>query len=572
MSDDLLTQDALTCPAVPASTDPRDYAQSRTLLAPDVTLACPADEPSAALSEPPPLRPDDVVAATLVERVIDLFGLEATPELRKTLIGVVYTAIQQALPAYPGARPDPDGPLPEDALIRTLRGALGYSAAGMPSLEEARRLADLVVSGITQMLGVSAGDLRRFASQAGLPLSIAEDTDADDPLFGFLRGLFEESDPPDPLYVKAPPPPAPDDPLKLQVAQAGVGVPGITMAVLQAVGVARLRALMKRALPQGLRAKVREFARSKAALGPNTSKDGLLAEGAIRLAYMEERGAAAVLAGTRVGSLTIGDMAAADPLWSTIRTGLISFLSGRVGAPDILDADLGHVYEIKPMRRAVEGAEQLYFRYLFWLNLAELGASNVDVKPLELAEWAVSMINGSPAPPFPLAGRTPAPPSRVWVPGPWRPKEMLPLPDKRMIKTEVPIPGVICYEVLGKDSKQQQEAPAVAPSPEDLAKMVMAMAIAWAIVQAGERAAPGKGVTATASWFKMPALPDVDAKDVATVALVAAGVIVTVALVVVAAPIVLPAIGAAVEAFLAGGTLAWAGGGGAAAALAGAAL
>src|SRR4051812_38277378 len=438
-----LPEGALVCEAAPAEQVCRSESERRAcLLAPEATSRPPETAAGAALRERPDVRPDELVGAVLIEHVMEQLGLPGTEQLRLDLLMAFDAARRRALPAYPGARFGPENPYPDDVLTRTLRDAIGYSAAGPPTLAEAERLAAFALSGLTELLGISADQLREVAGLGGRALTLEEDTDATDPLLALFETVWDEPDTEDeatPWEDRSDPPA--DDPLPgqlrqgaLKVHQAGTPLRAVPIAVLGALGPGRLRRLMKLALPWKLRSQAGEYAESKASLPANTSNDGLVAEAAIRVAYEAYAVGRTPLFGTRVGGATLGAAAAQNPLWNVVGTGLISFLSGRVGAPDILDLELGHVYEIKPMRRAVDGAKQLYGRYLFWLNLAEIAAANATgFSVLEIAVWAARACRGEPAPPFPLGTRAFTAPKRVWTPGPWKPPPGLPLADGRWL-------------------------------------------------------------------------------------------------------------------------------------------
>ncbi len=529
-----LADAALVCEAAPADPPNRtEHARRSRILATDATARGADALADDAVGGQTRLQPDDLMAGTLAEKLIDLLGLEPTADVRIALFTALASGARNLEPAHPECRSDPG-----DTLTRLLRDAMGYSGDGIPALDEARRLAEFAVAGVMETMGVPTDGLRDVLKNAGRPLVAEDDADEADPLLGLLGDdLWDAPDEEDEAAIVGDEqPPAADDAVQ---QQASVPLPAVTLALLGAVGVKRLRRLMRFAIPPGMTRRLREYARAHANAPRHTAADGLVVEDAIRAAYATTVGAnRAILFGTRAGGVTLGDVASQNPVWAAVKAGLLSFLSGRVGAPDILDVDLGHVYEIKPKRSAVAAARQLYWRYLFWLNLAEVGAANGHLSPLKVAAWAARICRGNPAPP-PLVANGPfTPPQRVWTPGPWQPPSLMILPG-RIVEIEVPVPGVIVYQVLGGD-KKPQTAEAAAPDKEAFMKYLVAVLLAWILVRANEqtgRAAPPE----TARWvddqFVMPP-SSVDG----TVVVVVVVAIAVIALAIFTAPIWVPAV------------------------------
>jgi hypothetical protein len=497
------------------------------------------------------------------------------------------SAAQRTVQKVGAGRYNAENPVDGRGLTRSLRGLLGYGSDRPPTLDEARSLARAGVTQLTRALDVPVSALKDLLE--ALPAGLAPEPDVDDtdPIMRILDIFWDEPDTEDdiPIWEEELTPPPPDDPLaKLLAARPQDGrrapmaavatVPKVVRDLLRLIQVKHLRKLMRIAVPGA----IRRLAADEARPYQNeryTQQDGYVAEAAIRTEYLRQRPGREVLVGTSVGTSAGGSTVATTPLsgaaegsalWDTIKTGLLSFLTGGIGAPDILDPyvspGVGHVYEIKPARRASAGVKQLYARYLFWLNLAEVAYANGTLTALEAAAWAARLCLGRSVPPFSAKGRTLNPPGRVWLPGDWIPPKQLIIGD-RVILISVPVPGVICYRLMKKKKEDEPEAKkAVAPAADTEQKAAMIAAMLVASVAAGNLDTP-EGLVALAGFWQerfpgAPTGPTTTVEWEATKSAMAVTVVVGVGLALVGLPAIATGLmGAAVaELFVEGGTAA----------------
>jgi hypothetical protein len=454
------------------------------------------------------VTPDQVMMAVLADSLIAATGVPANREILLSVIGTIEVAknLVVGFGGLPG-RQSPESPRSPEGLTDMLRLATEYTASGMPTSAEAKQLADFAIKGVTGLLGMTPAQFVALSNslvcKTDQPQAQPEDPDA-----ALLNAIWDKPDADDsahPVWEDTSPADSSDPvqkslatPAQLQQA-AAAPIPPLVMRLLGLLDVVRLERLLRFSMPYGLRKTLRTYEQSKASLPGETAIDGKLVETALRNLYEANvsQGQNTVLYGTRIGlgANTLGDLSGTDPLWGGISTGLLSFFAGRPGQPDILDTTLGHVYEIKPMRRAVDAGQQLC-RYLFRLNFYELAIANPGFTPLQIAAWAARAAGGNTDPTFFLKGRPFTSPKRFWAPGPWIPPPTIPFADgqsTRIATIEVPAPGIICYTTSrGKTEPDRVPDPAQSPDTNALLRLLVAMLIAWAGFEAGRRT---KGLT-----------------------------------------------------------------------------
>ncbi|OJF14500.1 hypothetical protein [Couchioplanes caeruleus] len=425
--------------------------------------------------------PDLITVVTLVDVLLTSLGVErGAPGSANTAVNLVGAVYAHAL-AVPQARLSPapvaaTPPSPQDAgpLTMVLRAATGVSRQGPVTWAEAEQLCAQVVSralsslgmerlALTWMLGAAApdsGDDEPDREDGGEYDNAADEFWAETDEDRINSATFEaEPDPPnsDP-WIAA-----------LLAAAAGMGIratarvrplPSTALTLLRPLSKRNWKRLLKWGLPAGARVELYRWVQQRRASGeirPHSQLDGFIAEKALLALYLLDRKkvAAEVLAGSRVGGQTLGDVAEAGSDWETVRTALFSVVTNAVGQPDILDPALRHVYEIKPKVQAVRGAKQLYGRYLLFLNAWEIHKSVKGIPARRALVWSAEVLKK-------FAGYvTRKVPRRVdlstigpvwfWEPGSWTPPRRVLLWDGRLMDVEVPIPGVLCYQILGKN-------------------------------------------------------------------------------------------------------------------------
>ncbi|OJF12781.1 hypothetical protein [Couchioplanes caeruleus] len=475
--------------------------------------------------------PDLVTVLTLVDVLMSALGVERGAPGSARVAGDLVDAVYAHALVVPHARlspapvaaepPSRDGAGPLTVLLRT---AVGVSREGPPTWEEAQELCGQVVSRALSSLGMNQQALTWMlgkaapAHQDDPPDPEAEgqfdnaadefwsepDDDAVDP------AMFEtEPDPPetDPwivaLIAAAGPPTAPG--IRSEAA-AGAAPPPKTLRLLRPLSRLNWKRLLKFGLPAAKRAELNAWVRERRSAGEirrHSPTDGFIAERTLLALYLLDRKTVAenILAGFRVGDKTLSDVAAADSLWETVRTALLSVVTGAVGQPDILDPALRHVYEIKPKAQAVRGAKQLYGRYLLFLNAWEI-FNTVDAIPARRAlAWSAKVLAE-----FARFVTRPVPdhvdlskigPVRFWEPGSWTPPRRVLLWDGRVMDVEVPIPGVLCYQILG--SRKDDDSAAGKPVDErDISLTLLGLVLAHALADAARQTGGPAGVEALA--------------------------------------------------------------------------
>jgi hypothetical protein len=447
---------------------------------------------------------DQIMMAVIAESLVAAARITAD----RALLVSILEALERArnLVVGPGGLPERRDPAVSapiaDGLTLMLRLAIGFGNEGIPGVSEARALADAAIKGLTGLLNMPLAEFVSLTSSLTCRTDQPQNV-PDDPDGSLLDAIWDKPDAEDsahPVWEDTTPADL-ADPVQRSLAspatlrQASVGaVPPLLIGLLGILNVARLERLLRFSVPFQLRNKLSTYQDSKANLPGESGIDGKLVETEIRLLYEQKLslGENTVLYGKRIGlgTVTLGDLRGTDPLWGAISDGLLSFFAGRPGEPDILDTARGHVYEIKPMRRAVDAGKQLC-RYLFRLNFYELAIANPSFGPMEIAAWAARAAGGNTDPSFFLKGRTFNPPKRFWAPGPWVPPPTIPFSDGKSVRIatiEVPAPGIICY-TTSPPKTEPKTVPDTAQSPDLTATMrlLVAMLIAWAGFEAGRR-------------------------------------------------------------------------------------
>jgi hypothetical protein len=307
----------------------------------------------------------------------------------------------------------------------------------------------------------------------------------------------------DPATFESEPDPPPTDPW-IAALSAAAAVPAQLLDLLRPMSRKNWQRLLKLGLPRDVRLKLRAWVRERRASGEiqkHSSEDGYIAEKALLVLYLVDRNkvASQVMAGRRVGTGTLDDVATQGSIWATVKAGLYSAVTSAVGQPDILDPDLRHVYEIKPKAQAVRGAQQLYGRYLLFLNAWEVFTTVGGAPSRRALSWAARVLAAFSV----LSGPGGVPdlssigPVRFWTPGPWTPPRRIILWDGRLMDAEAPIPGVLCYQILGKKNQNQPGSP-VPVDIRDIATVMLGLVLAQALADAANQASGAPGLEALA--------------------------------------------------------------------------
>jgi hypothetical protein len=525
---DASTPDLLSCPATEATATRADTSanvlRERSL---DGSALC-TDERTVTPDGNVSFDPDLVMVACFVDALLDALGVEAGAEGSVKTARDLFAEVYAAAFALPVLRLDTDAVAGPDAaghLTSTLRAAAGVEAAGPPSWADASQLARQTIARGLQSLGLSQKDITWLLGRSA-PTTDDIDKDPDDDSDYTRAGdeLWGESDEDaaDPAAFENEPDPPADEPwiAASQSPQNAVQPSGIAAAgaLLRPLSRKNWKRLMKFGLPKSTRKELSEWVRLRRESGeirPHSQNDGFIAEKALLTIYLIERQkvAAQILAGRRVGNVSIDDVAAAGGIWGTVKTALLSLVTNAVGQPDILDPDLREVYEIKPKAQAVRGAHQLYGRYLLFLNAWEVYSTIPGTPPRRALAWAArvaaafsSYVGQGAFPAIDLSGIGPA---RFWTPGTWTPPRRIVLLDRRLMDVEVPIPGVLCYQILGKKDSDDGHGSTV---PVDLRSLAVTMAmlmLAQAAADAANQTGGASGVEAVARAAGVPQ-PDGD--------------------------------------------------------------
>jgi hypothetical protein len=417
-------------------------------------------------------------AAALADRLLALLGVgggdEAATELRRSAVVQLY-AIALVLPTALFAADPIAGTDARGGLTELLRAAAGYERATPPDTTEAIQLADRAVAWLLADTRLTREGLRAALSEPALDVSpepaSEDDPDETDPeVLAAEEGLEEDED---------------DAPDEGGDEEEELRASGLLAASAGGKAVTRqlIRRLVKGCLSRAHRRRLRAWRASRRTIfRRHSGKDGLVAETAIRLAYLRAHRdhLGNIVLGRATGSLSLAERAASDPNWKRVRDGLLSTITNRIGEPDILDETRHTIYEIKPMGQVMRAVAQLYGRYLLWLNALEI-ADSQQVGLREAIRRAGALLKTFDPDLGGLAGGGPQPPFRPWLPGLWAPESPLPLPDGRMMEVERPWPGVLVYQIL-RTRKQKQDEKETAASRE-LAELLAAWAVAVALAR-----------------------------------------------------------------------------------------
>lgn len=471
---------------------------------------------------------DDLMTGLLIEQLAKVGQYELDARSRRALWLSFHASLRMLVP---GAGTPPTGLT--DALARFTRQSIDTSRM---TADQASTLAEHAINRALSVLHMSPEELALVVSMDGsvMPEEDEEDRAPDDPdplvdltVVAESRRLVvrdrpfdwsapsdagpaPQGDPFDALVQAAPAPPPDADLRHLGRRDGGNQLVGRPAAAAGPTRTAILGGIVRgsiKAMPrwellmdQAVPAVPRVVASVVAAWGsvdpPRTQADGYKAERLIREAYLRWRSRQGlpgdVLLDTRVGSARLSDVAQTDQEWHLIREGLRSYFTGRVGRPDILDPHpgpgVGHVYEIKPRRQAVEGLWQLYGRYLFWLNLSEFIIANAvpledPVRHLQAAGWAAQACRGVTEPAdYPKSGLTR--PARVWTGGSWRPPTWLRWDDNSLLVPFAPLDGLICWTLKSRRRRNDEQAAEAALSDADqqLSNLASAAVVTAAVI------------------------------------------------------------------------------------------
>jgi hypothetical protein len=463
--------------------------------------------------------PDLPLVAALSNRLAALLGVASGDEDAFDVQAALMTELYAIALVLPGAQPSPDPVAGVDArggLTALLRTASGYSRSAPPDAEEVERLAALGVELLTTELGVTPEQLRRTVKMT-VPEGDTETPEADPDLLeedvqDAVRALEadDEDDPDDPAHPDDPEP-APGAPLELPAAAAGSS--GFRAYLIRKVIRGDLRRVLK-----AFRSRTSRDRR------PHTSLDGLIAEQVIRDQYMRDHPLSEVLCGDMVfqNALPVAPlamMALGDASWAEVQLGLIHRRTRRVGQPDILDATLRQVFEIKPAAQALEATAQLYIRYLLPLNAIAYARGDPTLPETRALELARLLLRALDAGTGQLGADGSRPPFRPWLPGglffpgPEQVPHMLILPDRREMLVWMPLPGVISYQIMKRRRRRRSTAKVPAASKQkivDLGATLAALIAAAAIVR-GARGAPEPA----AALRELAALGEAEEEDIA---------------------------------------------------------
>ena len=518
----------------------------------DQLLACPATEP-VALSEDNQCRiqneealdgsavfvqesatrkervqsydPDLITVATLVDVVLSAVGVDrgapGSVSLAMDLVHDVYSSAL-AVPAGRLASTPVAGVDAAGSLTALLRDAAGVSRIGPPTWDEASRLCDQIVHrtlsslemdriALTWLLGTQPPDMGDETPdpEAGGAFQQAADEYWDENDDNAIDPATFEFEPDPPLTD----PWVPDPTATPTAASISVFAVSATLfrVLLRPMGQLNYKRLLKFGLPQESRRKLHAWVRERERSGeiqPHTQKDGKNAERALLTLYLFDRHKHAddVLASTRVGGRTLKEVATAGSVWETVRTALTSFvrppkaLYPTVARPDILDPALREVYEIKPKARAVEAAEQLYGRFLLFLNAWESFSTVSGITARHAIVMAAQVLAkftcyiGEPAPRNIDLSSIGA--LNFWTPGSWTPPRRILMWDMRLMDVEVPMPGLLCYQMHGHDPDEQSERKPVDIRAISLA--LLGLVLARALADAANQTDGAPGVEALA--------------------------------------------------------------------------
>lgn len=460
------------------------------------------DEESYTPERPSPFDSDFITVVCFANSIAHAVGMDTPGHHSNDQVTKLFTEVYAAVLTLPKVWLDPSGmadSVRSRSLTELLATAAGVDVTLPIAWDEAKQLADNAVSRAFSSLGVSPQDVRLAAgattsSDGGLEADLEVDS-------AFVEAgdeLWEETDDDaiDPAAFEAEGDPPADDPW---IAATLASVNPSAIKLLRPLNERVWKRLMKYGIPRQTRRELRKWAASRQRPGEmkrHTPADGYKMELALQALYERDHGGTgggAILKGRFVGLVSIDLIAHPGSEWAYVRMALLSFVTGAVGQPDILHKDLRHVYEIKPKAQAVRGAYQLYGRYLLFLNTWETYRTLPGTTPRKALAYAAQVIRSHTSEiglqTYPSVDLSKIGLARFWTPGPWVPPRRIVMFDGRLADVEVPIRGLLCYQILDR-RKPEQAAEAVDvrnlnPLPGNVARLVLALILVEAANQAG---------------------------------------------------------------------------------------